>query len=249
MKVVASLLGVAILALANCPCLADDVGPVRRFNVVAVDDEAILIDTATGDTWLLVVAPSADNRSDRVWEKIPSPWETPSPVSIRDPESMAPPMAPAAATKITSIRAKAPHELAVGASDLASVDIDPISPNSVAEIRVRCSDSLTLMAATDRYERDNQELTWSNIEIPRGTLARYAIQVEAKHADPNAVVAWTVIDKTGKQQKAASAIVIPSGQPLLPVDELSAPPSTLAPPKVVPPPILDPEQRDSKAED
>lgn len=75
MKVVIRTLGIMVLALAAGRCGAGEEPKIRRFDVVPVDDKAILVDTATGDTWILEKSPTSDNKSGYIWQKIPSPFD------------------------------------------------------------------------------------------------------------------------------------------------------------------------------
>jgi hypothetical protein len=86
MKVLFRALTILVLVLAADRSSAGEDTKVGRFNVVEVGERAILIDTATGDTWLLDKSPTSDNESRHVWLKIPSPFSAPVSVPVPTPE-------------------------------------------------------------------------------------------------------------------------------------------------------------------
>lgn len=207
MKVVIRALGILALALAVSRSSAAKEANIGRYNVVEVGEKAILIDTATGDTWLLDKSPTSDNESRHVWLKIPSPFAAPVPVPTSEPPSplVAPPVilpprepdeTPAESSAEPSDRLsldiRAPARLAVGDSGTFALYLAPNKQTcEISEVRIELPPNLVPLQASEGYQRDQGTITWHNVETPPNSMVAHAVQAKAKQADKEIVIRYS----------------------------------------------------------
>jgi len=220
MKVVVHTLGVVVLALATGRCSAGEEARIGRFDVISVDDTAILIDTATGDTWLLEKSPSADNESGHVWLKIPSPFAEMAPIEMSEVPSVSvktplrppvdiPATPPSASPVPLTLEMKSPSKIAIGDSAMFALHIASDKASTISEVCIQLPSSLEPRQATQDYQRDGSSFVWRDVECLPDRISAHGIQADAKQPDKKAVVRCTAtID--GKVFEVEKLVVIQS---------------------------------------
>lgn len=208
------------------PTVVESALKVRRFDVVPVDDKAILIDTATGATWLLEKLPTSGNRSGHVWQRIPSPFAPPAAVEMREepsgsigtisdqslvptaPLSFVPPMAPTESpVGPVKLEIKSPSEVAVGETATFVLHVACDEASTLSEMRIQLAPSLEPRLASEDYHRDGNSLAWRDVELLPYRISAHAVQAKATRPDKGALVQCTVT-MGGKVFEAQKVVVI-----------------------------------------
>ncbi len=229
MKVVIRALGIVMLTLAAGRCGTAEEPKIRRFDVVPVDDKAILVDTATGATWILEKSPTADNKSGHIWQKIPSPWDALSPIEmpagpsvpvdsvegqalvpLAPPSFSPPPALEALPDESVTLEIKSPSKMPIGESAMFALHVAGDEAFSISEVRIQLPASFAPRQASQNYERDGEAIVWRDVEVPSGTVVALAVKAEATQLDKKAAVCCTAkVD--GRMYQVEKKVVVHGG--------------------------------------